>query len=183
MIAAVGKNRAVSGTAAVVLANKSFDLRFRLMWPDLYLMDLSDSQLRGTGFKHYIVMSARKTYVDEGDHYELPTTLLIGLAPLLREQDDSYKPAGEAKRTTFAKHDAYAFTLRSTVLQGDEMTVYADAKTFYPLGASHVSQGKSMGGAPFYIDLVYTKLDFKTALNANDFKWSPPADYTEERGR
>lgn len=182
MIAAVGKSRAVEGTARMLVMGRSLDFKFRLLWPACYVMDEPDAKLLGTGDKHYLVMPGRKQYVDEGERYELPTTLLIGLAPLLKEQDDTYSPTGTAKLTTFQNSKVYAVEMKSKNGPQDGMTIYVDPKTFYPAGAGHVSQGKSMEGRIIYLTIIYTKLNFKAKLQPSDFAWSPPADYKNVGG-
>lgn len=181
MTGAVGKHRSVVGTAELEANGKAMPFNFKLMYPGYYLMDQGGAQLRGTGSKHYLVVSREKVYEDEGEHYELPTTLLIGLGPLLKEKETDYQPEGSAEDTTFEGSKAITFKMRSKTDPSDYRDVFVDPKTYLPLGAAHVSQGKQSDHV-IYVVVVYRKLDFSPGLKPSDFAWSPPADYKQMHG-
>ena len=182
MLETVGKHSSVQGTGTMKIREQTLPLKFQLMWPDYYIMDTGQVELRSTGSKRYLVAPTMKQYSEEHENYELPTTLLVGFDPILKKQDKSYKPVGSATITKFNGAKVYSFTLKGP---DDEMTIFVDAKTFLPAGADHVSEGDDPGGEVFFVKITYTKIDFDAQLKPADFAWSPPADYEKvsEGGR
>jgi hypothetical protein len=174
MTLAVGKHHSVVGSARMIVREKTLPISFKLMTPSYYFMDTNSVQLIGPGTKHFLVLPSQKRYADEGDHFELPTTLLVGLDSILEKMDHSYTPVGPAVISTLSGEKVYGFTMKGPE---DEMTLYVDAKTYLPVCADHVSEGKDSGGEILFVKVVYDKLDFETKLTPADFAWSPPSDY------
>ena len=171
MLAAVGKHKNAQGTLTMVANGMPVDFKFRMMYPNYFVLDNQVASFHGTGDNLYFQLNTAKIYSEEKVGSIDPTTELIGLDPLFKSSSARRdQPSGTAVLQMRGTEQVYAIDMVDPQDKSGAEKVFVDAKTFLPAGLEMTSDKGTVEG--FIKDLK-----FDVPMKASDFAYTPPAGY------